>query len=101
MILGCSHDSGYAPFLEKYAADDSIRERVTLLKGQRIDSRIAALGFKNVLKLDSVFASQKVKQVPWYLLQPHQLYHSQQNARILLLTRVDLDQSYVMVMANA
>ena len=63
MILGCSHDSGYAPFLEKYAADDTIRERITLLKGERIDSRIAALGFKKVLKLDSVFASPIVKQV--------------------------------------
>lgn len=63
MILGCSHDSGYAPFLEKYASDDNIRERITLLKGERIDSRIAALGFKKVLKLESVFASPIVKQV--------------------------------------
>lgn len=63
VILGCSHDGGYAPALEKFAADDSIRDRVTLLKGGPMHPQIAALGFTKTLTLRTVFGSQEVKKI--------------------------------------
>lgn len=62
VILGCSHDGGYAPFLEKFAADDDTRERITLLKSGPIHPQIAALGFTRTLTLKTVFGSQNIKK---------------------------------------
>ncbi|KAL8672329.1 MAG: hypothetical protein Q9168_003213 [Polycauliona sp. 1 TL-2023] len=36
VMLGVSHDSGYVPFLEKFVANESIRDRVTLLEGYQV-----------------------------------------------------------------
>jgi hypothetical protein len=33
IILGISHDSGYAPFLDEVVQDDSIRRRITIVEG--------------------------------------------------------------------
>jgi hypothetical protein len=62
VILGCSHDGGYAPFLEKFAADDDTRERITLLKGGPIHPQIAALGFTRTLTLKTLFGSQDINK---------------------------------------
>ena len=59
IIFGACHDTGYAPFLGKFAADASIRDRVTLLQGLEVHPRITALGFKGLLKLDTVFAPHR------------------------------------------
>lgn len=58
IIFGACHDSGYAPFLGKFAADASIRDRITLLHGtsSRPHPSIAILGFGKLLRLDTVFA---------------------------------------------
>lgn len=58
-IIGVCHDSGYAPYLRKYATAISTRDRITLLEGGPIHPRIAALGFQRTLKMDTVFAPQK------------------------------------------
>ena len=63
VILGCSHDGGYAPSLERFAADDSTRERITLLKGGPIHPQIASLGFTRTLKLKTVFGMEDTKKV--------------------------------------
>ncbi|KAL8749024.1 MAG: hypothetical protein Q9184_006968 [Pyrenodesmia sp. 2 TL-2023] len=57
VILGVCHDSSYVPFLERFAADESIRDRVTLLEGHQTGIGIRQLGFKRVVKFNSVFAS--------------------------------------------
>lgn len=56
IILGCCHDSGYAPALGEFAAEQSSRDRITLLKGSNIHPRIQDLGFTKTLQLESVFA---------------------------------------------
>lgn len=56
IILGCCHDSGYAPALGEFAAEPSSRDRITLLKGSSIHPRIQDLGFTKTLQLESVFA---------------------------------------------
>ena len=59
IIFGACHDTGYAPFLGKFAADASTRDRITLLRGLEVHPRITALGFKGLLKLDTVFAPHR------------------------------------------
>ena len=59
VILGCCHDTGYAPFLEHFAADKAIRGRITLLEGSNIEPRIAALGFEHTVKFESVFVGSQ------------------------------------------
>ena len=56
IIFGGCHDSGYAPFLGKFAADSSTRDRITLLLGSNPHHSIITLGFKNTFRLTSVFA---------------------------------------------
>lgn len=63
-IIGVCHDSGYAPYLRKYATDGSTRDRITLLEGGPIHPSIAALDFKRTLKLDTVFAPLKTLATP-------------------------------------
>ncbi|KAK3178050.1 hypothetical protein OEA41_000182 [Lepraria neglecta] len=53
VVFGACHDSGYAPYLGQFAADPLKRDRITLLQGVTIHPRIAALGFRYTLKLDS------------------------------------------------
>ena len=55
VILGCCHDTGYAPFLEQFAADKVNRGRITLLEGSKIEPRIAALGFEHIVRFETVF----------------------------------------------
>ena len=59
IVLGCCHDTGYVPFLEQFAANDSICERITLLQGGTIERGIATLGFKRTLRLGTVFGSDE------------------------------------------
>lgn len=40
VVLGVSHDSGYVPFLERFAADKSISNRITLLEGYQVSPGI-------------------------------------------------------------
>lgn len=56
IVLGACHDSSYASFLGKFAADVSTRDRITLLYNNAIHPRIVAPGFKKAVKLDTVFA---------------------------------------------
>ncbi|KAL8849542.1 MAG: hypothetical protein Q9221_005476 [Calogaya cf. arnoldii] len=56
VLLGVSHDSGYVPFLEQFVADESVRDRVTLLEGYQVSPAIRNLGFKRSVRFPSVFA---------------------------------------------
>ena len=64
IIFGACQDSGYAPFLGKFAADASARNRITLLQGPNTHPRIAALGFKRSLKLDTIFSPHGMSANP-------------------------------------
>ena len=64
IIFGACHDSGYAPYLGRFAAEVSIRDRITLLRGAAIHPRIAALGFQKTLKLEHVFTPHMVDTIP-------------------------------------
>lgn len=57
VILGVCHDSGYVPFLERFAADESICDRITLLEGCQVGMGIRELGFKRMVRFNSVFAA--------------------------------------------
>ncbi|KAI9811468.1 MAG: hypothetical protein M1827_005451 [Pycnora praestabilis] len=57
VVLGCCHDAGYAPFLEQFAANDADAERITLLEGTPVASKISALGFKRTVRMPSVFVA--------------------------------------------
>ncbi|KAF6217841.1 hypothetical protein HO133_006253 [Letharia lupina] len=64
IIFGACHDSGYAPYLGRFAAEVSVRDRITLLQGVAVHPRIAALGFRRILKLDQVFNPYMLSTVP-------------------------------------
>ncbi|KAL8991424.1 MAG: hypothetical protein Q9169_007871 [Polycauliona sp. 2 TL-2023] len=55
VLLGVSHDSGYVPFLEKFVANASVRDRVTLLEGHQVNPAIRNLGFTRSVNFPSVF----------------------------------------------
>ena len=44
------------PFFEKFVANKSVRNRVTLLEGYQVSSAIRSLGFKRKVRFPSVFA---------------------------------------------
>ncbi|EAQ86938.1 hypothetical protein CHGG_08191 [Chaetomium globosum CBS 148.51] len=59
VILGISHDAGYAPFLDELFQDPSLRVRVTVLEGIPTVREVAATGV-NILNMnDSLFRSEK------------------------------------------
>lgn len=53
-MLGCGHDSGYAPVLGQFVGNKHVAERITLLEGSPFPSAIRDLGLKKV-KFGSVF----------------------------------------------
>ena len=58
IILGCSHDTGYETFLQKFAADERDRKKMTMLDGPVMNVPFRSLGFSKRVALWSVFASQ-------------------------------------------
>ncbi|KAL8946065.1 MAG: hypothetical protein Q9222_007490 [Ikaeria aurantiellina] len=62
VFLGVSHDSGYVPFLESFAADELLQDRVTLLHGCQVHYAIQNVGFKRQIHFDSVFGSGMASQ---------------------------------------
>ncbi|KAK4237662.1 hypothetical protein C8A03DRAFT_15826 [Achaetomium macrosporum] len=60
VILGISHDAGYAPFLDELFQDPSLRIRVTVLEGYPTVRELVATGV-NILNLnDRLFRSEKL-----------------------------------------
>ena len=54
-LLGIAHDAGYVPFLQRFAADRSQWDTVTLLEGYQVNPAMEKLRFCRRLKLPSVF----------------------------------------------
>ncbi|KAH6851238.1 hypothetical protein B0I37DRAFT_429791 [Chaetomium sp. MPI-CAGE-AT-0009] len=60
VVLGISHDAGYAPFLNELFQDPSVRIRVTVLEGITAVREIAATGV-NILNMnDTLFRGEKL-----------------------------------------
>ena len=59
IFFGACHDAGYAPFLEKFVPNPSVRKRITLLQGPNSHQSIVRLGF-TLWKLETVFASPRL-----------------------------------------
>lgn len=59
ILLGVSHDAGYAPFLDEILRDENTRRRVTILEGYPTVKEITSTGV-HVWKLDDVFRTDKL-----------------------------------------
>ncbi|KAK8107529.1 CCCH zinc finger DNA binding protein [Apiospora kogelbergensis] len=59
ILLGVSHDAGYAPFLDEILRDDSTRKRITILEGFPTVREIIATG-ANVVNFDDLFRTDKL-----------------------------------------
>ncbi|KAK0670890.1 hypothetical protein QBC41DRAFT_220654 [Cercophora samala] len=65
VILGISHDAGYAPFLDELFQEDSVQHQITILEGVPVVRELRAIG-ANILNLNNIlFRSEKlVDRVP-------------------------------------
>jgi hypothetical protein len=58
VLLGCSYDTGYIPFLGQFAADGRLSSRITLIEGALPLLKVKASGFQTV-RFDQVFLAQQ------------------------------------------
>ena len=65
IILGVSHDAGYAPFLDEILRDDTVRARISILEGYPTVRELVATGL-NILNLTQVLfrAEKLVNKMP-------------------------------------
>ncbi|KAK4640087.1 hypothetical protein QC761_603850 [Podospora bellae-mahoneyi] len=60
VILGISHDAGYAPFLDELFQEDSVQHQITILEGVPVVRELRAIG-ANILNLNNIlFRSEKL-----------------------------------------
>lgn len=59
LLLGCSHDNGYARLLEEYADQEALRNKVILLEGVPFEKELVSLPYKTD-KFPGVFRSTKL-----------------------------------------
>ncbi|KAL2759873.1 hypothetical protein ACRALDRAFT_2038636 [Sodiomyces alcalophilus JCM 7366] len=59
ILLGISHDSGYAPFLDEILKDDDARNRVTVIEGVPTVRELRNTGV-NKIHLDTLFRKDKL-----------------------------------------
>ncbi|KAI1343717.1 hypothetical protein F5Y15DRAFT_175650 [Xylariaceae sp. FL0016] len=59
ILLGISHDAGYAPFLHEMIRDNGIRERITILEGFPTVREIVATGV-HIISFHDVFRSERL-----------------------------------------
>ncbi|KAL2075873.1 hypothetical protein VTL71DRAFT_816 [Oculimacula yallundae] len=58
ILLGISHDAGYAPFLDEVVTKDD-RSRITIIEGPPIVRELSATGL-HILTLNDIFRSEKL-----------------------------------------
>lgn len=61
VILGCSHDNGYARLLEEYTSDDAVKNRIGLLEGVPFERELVTMqnSFRS-MKFKGLFRSSKI-----------------------------------------
>jgi hypothetical protein len=60
IILGISHDAGYAPFLDEIVQNDNIRRRITVLEGYPIVKDLVNVGLNIINMNDTIFRPDKL-----------------------------------------
>ncbi|KAL1903402.1 hypothetical protein Sste5346_000028 [Sporothrix stenoceras] len=60
VVLGISHDSGYAPFLDELSSDQSTRHRLRILEGSPTVRELIATNIEIVNFNDTVFRADKL-----------------------------------------
>lgn len=63
VVLGCSHDSGYAPFLHNLLRDDLTKQRITILEGFPTHRLLVETGV-NIISFPKLFRSDKLLDKP-------------------------------------
>jgi hypothetical protein len=64
ILLGVSHDAGYAPFLDEVLRDESITRRVTIVEGPPIVRELSSTGVR-VINFTDIFRCEKlIDRVP-------------------------------------
>ncbi|KAI0019815.1 hypothetical protein F4780DRAFT_745036 [Xylariomycetidae sp. FL0641] len=63
ILLGISHDAGYAPFLEDVLCDNSARQRITVLEGYSTVRDITVTGVR-IMKFQAIFRSERIIDRP-------------------------------------
>ncbi|KFY02362.1 hypothetical protein V490_00531, partial [Pseudogymnoascus sp. VKM F-3557] len=59
ILLGVSHDAGYAPFLDELLRDESTTRRISIIEGTPIVRELAATDTR-VLNFDHIFRNDKL-----------------------------------------
>lgn len=59
ILLGVSHDAGYAPFLDEVLRDDSITQRISIIEGPPVVRELSQTGVR-VIKFDELFRQEKL-----------------------------------------
>lgn len=59
ILLGISHDAGYAPFLDEVVVTDDDKNRVTIIEGPPIVRELSATGL-NIMNLKTIFRTEKL-----------------------------------------
>lgn len=60
VVLGISHDSGYAPFLDELSSNQTTRQRLKILEGSPTVRELVATGVEVVNLNETVFRSDKL-----------------------------------------
>lgn len=60
IILGISHDAGYAPFLDEVLRDDSTRRRITVIEGFPTVRELVSTGVHILNLNDTLFRAEKL-----------------------------------------
>jgi hypothetical protein len=59
ILLGVSHDAGYAPFLDEVLRDEAITRRVTIVEGSPIVRELSCTGVR-IINFNEIFRSEKL-----------------------------------------
>ena len=57
ILLAVCHDGGYVPLLKSFAADKTVRDRITLVFGAKIAQSFRTLDWPWTIEFPSVFSS--------------------------------------------
>lgn len=68
ILLGISHDAGYAPFLEEVVTQND-KYRVTIVEGPPTVRELASTGL-SIIKFDTIFRSSKIVDRPPNAISP-------------------------------
>ncbi|KAL1899941.1 hypothetical protein Cpir12675_001162 [Ceratocystis pirilliformis] len=64
LLLGISHDSGYAPFLDEIYTSSEVGSRISLIEATPTHKHIARTGISIINMADSIFRADKICEGP-------------------------------------